>query len=57
MNQQDLSFGQAGKAAFSCSVSRDLWAPLRSIDGFNEAVRQLGLYWLLWNEPPPCGKR
>ncbi len=23
---------------------------------FNEAVRQLGLYWLLWNEPPPSLK-
>ena len=21
---------------------------------FAEAVRQLGLYWLLWNEPPPA---
>jgi len=20
---------------------------------FNEAIKQLGLYWLLWNEPPP----
>jgi two-component system, response regulator len=23
---------------------------------FVEAMRQLGLYWLLWNEPPPAGK-
>ncbi len=23
---------------------------------FNEAIRQLGLYWLLWNEPPPSLK-
>jgi two-component system, response regulator len=23
---------------------------------FSEVVRQLGLYWLLWNEPPPLGK-
>jgi two-component system response regulator len=20
---------------------------------FEEAIRQLGLYWLVWNEPPP----
>lgn len=25
-------------------------------DQFNEAVRHLGLYWLLLNEPPPHGK-
>ena len=24
---------------------------------FVEAVRQLGLYWLLWNEPPPMGQQ
>jgi two-component system, response regulator len=24
-----------------------------SFDQFMEAVKQLGLYWLLWNEPPP----
>jgi two-component system, response regulator len=23
---------------------------------FNEAIRLLGLYWLLWNEPPPLGQ-
>jgi two-component system, response regulator len=23
---------------------------------FVEAMRHLGLYWLLWNEPPPAGK-
>jgi two-component system response regulator len=23
---------------------------------FVEAIRLLGLYWLLWNEPPPLGK-
>jgi two-component system response regulator len=25
-------------------------------DQFAEAMRYLGLYWLLWNEPPPVGK-
>jgi hypothetical protein len=25
-------------------------------DRFIEAVRHLGLYWLLFNEPPPDGK-
>jgi two-component system response regulator len=25
-------------------------------DQFVEAMRHLGLYWLLWNEPPPVGK-
>lgn len=24
---------------------------------FAEAMRHLGLYWLLWNEPPPAGRR
>ena len=23
---------------------------------FMEAIKYLGLYWLLWNEPPPLGK-
>jgi CheY-like chemotaxis protein len=23
---------------------------------FVEAMRNLGLFWLLWNEPPPLGK-
>lgn len=23
---------------------------------FVEAIKHLGLYWLLWNEPPPVGK-
>jgi hypothetical protein len=23
---------------------------------FTEAMRHLGLYWLLWNESPPLGK-
>jgi two-component system, response regulator len=23
---------------------------------FVEAIKQLGLYWLIWNEPPPMGK-
>jgi two-component system response regulator len=23
---------------------------------FVEAMRQIGLYWLLWNQPPPQGK-
>ena len=26
-------------------------------DQFVEAIRHLGLYWLLWNEPPPAGKQ
>ncbi len=27
------------------------------LDQFVEAVKHFGLYWLLWNEPPPMGKR
>jgi two-component system response regulator len=23
---------------------------------FVEAIKHLGLYWLIWNEPPPMGK-
>ena len=23
---------------------------------FVEAIKLLGLYWLIWNEPPPLGK-
>ena len=23
---------------------------------FSEAIKNLGLYWLVWNEPPPWGK-
>jgi two-component system response regulator len=23
---------------------------------FTEAIKTLGLYWLIWNEPPPVGK-
>ncbi len=26
-------------------------------DQFMEAIRQLGMYWLLLNEPPPPGRR
>jgi len=25
-------------------------------DKFVEAIKNLGLYWLIWNEPPPMGK-
>ncbi len=28
-----------------------------NFDEFTEAVRNLGLYWLLLNEPPPCPSR
>jgi two-component system, response regulator len=27
-----------------------------SFDQFTEAVKNLGLYWLLWNEPPPVSR-
>jgi CheY-like chemotaxis protein len=27
-----------------------------NFEQFVEAIRHLGLYWLLWNEPPPVGK-
>jgi two-component system response regulator len=27
-----------------------------SFDQFAEAMKHLGLYWLIWNEPPPLGK-
>ena len=33
---------------------------IRKPVGFNqfvEAMKHLGLYWLLWNEPPPTGKQ
>ncbi|MDP2854314.1 MAG: response regulator [Smithellaceae bacterium] len=26
-----------------------------SFDQFAEAIKHLGLYWLIWNEPPPAG--
>ncbi|MBN1829534.1 MAG: response regulator [Deltaproteobacteria bacterium] len=25
-------------------------------DQFVQAIKQLGLYWLIWNEPPPLGR-
>jgi two-component system response regulator len=25
-------------------------------DQFAKAIKHLGLYWLIWNEPPPAGK-
>jgi two-component system response regulator len=27
-----------------------------NFEQFVEAIKHLGLYWLLWNEPPPLGK-
>ena len=27
-----------------------------NVEQFVEAIKHLGLYWLLWNEPPPLGK-
>jgi two-component system response regulator len=27
-----------------------------NFDQFAEAIKNLGLYWLIWNEPPPAGK-
>jgi two-component system response regulator len=27
-----------------------------NFNDFQEAIKLLGLYWLIWNEPPPVGK-
>ena len=27
-----------------------------NFNDFQEAIKCLGLYWLIWNEPPPGGK-
>jgi hypothetical protein len=36
-----------------CTGCQQLYRQAGGLDQFNEAVRQLGLYWLLLNEKPP----
>jgi two-component system response regulator len=47
--QQDVISG------YSLGANSYIRKPIE-FEQFIEAVKQLGLYWLLWNESPPAGK-